>query len=83
MPTDHRFGRDDDERLFPFAPKSASGQPEELIDKRQAWPRMPTFQDGELLPEGEILQHKFATAMKNANEDSKPEGEKVEHGSEL
>ena len=44
---------------------------------------MPTFQDGELLPEGEILQHKFATAMKNANEDSKPEGEKVEHGSEL
>jgi hypothetical protein len=44
---------------------------------------MPTFQDGELLPEGEILHCKVHTASKESNEDSEPEGEKDEHGPDL
>jgi hypothetical protein len=44
---------------------------------------MPAFQDGQLLPEGKILQYQLPTASKEANDDSESEGEKVEHGPEL
>jgi hypothetical protein len=35
------------------------------------------------LSEGKILQYKLPTVSKEANEDSEPEGEEVEHGPEL
>ncbi len=73
MPTDNRFGRDHDEGLFPLRPKSTSGHPEELVDQRQPRPRMPTFQGGELLPEGEILQYKFPAITEKPNEYSESE----------
>jgi hypothetical protein len=41
---------------------------------------MSTFENGELLPKREILQHKFPTAAKKANEDSQPEQKPVVHG---
>jgi len=57
MPTDNSFGRDDDESLFPSYPESTCDGPEEFVDQHQLWPRMPTFQDNELLTKCEILQN--------------------------
>jgi hypothetical protein len=74
VPTDDSFGRDDDESMFPSCPESTNGDPEELVDQCQSWPRMATFQDGELLTKRENLQDKVRTITKEAKEDSKPEG---------
>src|SRR3984893_3385359 len=49
VPTHHRFGRDRNEGLLPSGPKSTNGDPEALVEPGYTWPRMPTFQDGELL----------------------------------
>ncbi len=40
---------------------------------------MATFQNGELLPQGEILQYKFPTVTKKANEYSEPEQKQAVH----
>ena len=53
--------------------------PEQFVEQIEPWPRMSTFQNGELLPQREILQHKLPTASKHANEHSKPEQEQVVH----
>lgn len=73
VPTDNSFGRDDDESLFPSRPEPTDGDPEEPVDQRQPWPRMPTFQDGELLTKREILKDKISTTKKEANEGSETE----------
>jgi hypothetical protein len=57
--------------------------PEELIDQRQPWSRMPTFQKGELLPERQVLQDEIALATKRAGERSDPKKSQIEHGPEL
>ena len=49
MPTHHGFRRDHNKGLLPSAPESADRDPEELVEQVQSWPRMPTFQDGQLL----------------------------------
>jgi hypothetical protein len=75
MPTDNSFGGDDDESLFTSRPESTNGDPEEPVDECQPWPRMPTFQDRELLAKREILQEKVPTTTKEANEGSETESE--------
>jgi hypothetical protein len=49
VPTHDGFGRDRNEGLLPSGPESADGDPEELVEQVESWPRMSTFQDGELL----------------------------------
>jgi hypothetical protein len=83
VPTDDRFRRNNDKSVFPFCPESTTGDPEELVDQRQPCPRMPTFQDSELLAESEIFQNKVSTTSKEANEDSESESKEFEHGLEL
>ena len=75
VPTDNSFGRDDNENLFPSRPESTDRDPEEPANQCQIWPRMPTFQDGELLTKREILKDKFSTTTKEANEGSETESE--------
>jgi hypothetical protein len=70
VPTDNSFWRDDDESLFPSCPESTNGDPEEPVDECQPRPRMPTFQDRELLAEREIFQNKVSTTPKEAKEGS-------------
>src|SRR5258708_34319181 len=48
VPTHHGFGRDSNEGLLPSGPESAAGDPEELVEQVYSWPRMPTFQAGQL-----------------------------------
>jgi hypothetical protein len=56
VPTHHRFGPDRNEGMLPSGPESADGDPEELIDQVKSWLRIPTFQDGELLTQRQILE---------------------------
>ena len=49
--------------------------PEQIVEQIELWPRMAAFQNGELLPNREILQHKLPTATKKANEYTKPQQE--------
>jgi hypothetical protein len=59
MPPQHRFGLDDDERLFPLHPGSRHKNPEEAIQLSEFRPPMASIQNGELLAEGEILESQF------------------------
>ncbi len=54
--------------------------PEQFVEQIERWPWMSTFQNRELLPKREILQHKLPTAAKKANEYSEPEQKQVVHG---
>jgi len=56
VPTPHGFRRNHNEGLLPSGPESADGDPEELVDQVYSWPRVPTFQDGELLTQRQILE---------------------------
>lgn len=83
MPTDHRLGRDHDERLFPLRPKSTDGNPEKLVEDAEARPRAAPLQHGELLPEHEVLEDEIPAATEEAEERSEAEQMQIEHGSEL
>ena len=79
MPPKYCLWRDHDQSFFPGGPDLTGNDPEQFVDQIELWPRMSTFQYGELLPQREILQHKLPTASKNAIEHSKPEQEQVVH----
>jgi hypothetical protein len=66
VPAGHRFGRDDKECLFPSEPEPTNDDPEELIEPIEHGPRMPAFQNRELLPKGEIFKNKAPVAAKEA-----------------
>jgi hypothetical protein len=80
MPANHGLWCDNDQSLFPRGPEPMGNDPEEFVKPTEPRPRMSTFQNGELLPKREILQHKFLTAAKKTNEDPKPEQKHVVHG---
>jgi hypothetical protein len=75
MPPNHCLGRDDDQRFFPGGPELMGNDPEQFVEQFESWPRMPTFQNDELLPKRKILQHKLPTATKKTIEYTKPEQE--------
>ena len=79
MPPNYCLWRDHDQCLSPAGQDLTGNDPEQFVDQIEPWPRMSTFQNGELLPQRKILQHKLPTASKNANEHSKPEQEQVVH----
>jgi hypothetical protein len=57
--------------------------PEQFVEQIEPWPRMSTFQNGELLPEREIFQHKLPAVTRKANEYSEAKQEQVVHEPEL
>jgi hypothetical protein len=79
MPSNHRLRRDDDQSFFPGGPELMGSDPEEFVEQIEPCPRMSTFQNGELLPKREILQHKLPMATKKANQYSEPEQKQVVH----
>ena len=83
MPANHRLQCDDDPSFFPGGPEPMGHDPEQFVEQIQPWPRTSTFQNGELLPKREILQHQLSAAMKEANEYSEAKQEQVVHEPEL
>jgi hypothetical protein len=78
VPTDHGFGRDHDERLFPLWPESTDGNPEELVEDAEARPRATPLQHSELLPEHEVLEEEIPAVAEEAEEPSEPEQNQVD-----
>jgi hypothetical protein len=83
MPANHRLRCDGNQGFFSGGPELMGHGPEQLVEQIEPWSRMSTFQNGELLPKREILQHQPPTATKKANEYSEAEQKQVEHGLEL
>ena len=83
MPANHRLRRDDDPSFFPGGPERMGHDPEQFVEQIEPWPRMSTFQNGELLPEREIFQHKLPAVTRKANEYSEAKQEQVVHEPEL
>ena len=65
--------------FFPGGPELLGNNPEQFVEQIEPWPWMSTFQNAELLPQGEILQYKFPTVTKKANEYSEPEQKQAVH----
>ena len=59
--------------------KLVGNDPEQFVEQIESWPRMSTFQNCELLPKREILQHNLPTATKHSNEYSQPEQKQFVH----
>jgi hypothetical protein len=55
MPAHNGLRSNQDERLLPGRPKSASEQPEEFIESSESGFRVPALQDSQLLPERQVL----------------------------
>ena len=79
MPPNHCLWGDHDQSFFPGGPELLGNNPEQFVEQIEPWPWMSTFQNGELLPQREILQYTFPTAAKKANEYSEPEQEQAVH----
>jgi hypothetical protein len=75
MRPNHCLWGDHDQSFFPGGPELRGNNPEQFVEQIEPWPWMSTFQNGELLPQREILQYAFPTAAKKANEYSEPEQE--------
>jgi len=83
VPTDHGFGRNDDEGLLPSRPDPSSDYPEELIEEVEARARMSTLQRDELLTQNKILEKETSLPAKEANQHSKEEPYETKHDEDL
>ena len=67
MPAEDSLWLDDCQGRAPLAPNLGKPNPEEAITGAQFRPRMAALINGQLLPEGEILQGKVATKFEDGN----------------
>jgi hypothetical protein len=68
MPTNHGLRGNDNQRLLPVRPTPTSEHPEKLVEHAELGFGVFAFQNGELLPERQILDEQVSTRTKNANE---------------
>ena len=68
VPPDNRLGFHDEENAVPVRPGSAQEHPEAPVDIREPRPLRRTLQDGELLPESEILKRQRAARCESRDE---------------
>ena len=83
MPSDHRFGRDDQECLFPTGPASWNKQPEELVQQIQLWAWMTPFEHDKLLAKCQILEKKTVMRAKEPNKRSEAKSQETKHNGDL
>ena len=66
MPAHDGVGLDDDERIGPAAPQRAKHDPEGAIGRGQTRSLLPPGPDGELLSQGEVLEHEALAIREEA-----------------
>jgi hypothetical protein len=79
VPADNGFRGDDDERVLPPRPEPTNNKPEELVDQNEPWPGVPTFENGELLPQHKVLKNEMSLPTKEAEEGSETEPKQADH----
>ena len=57
MPPDHRGGLDDGDGIRPAGPQAGQQDPEQAVGGSQPWTRRGPLEDGQLMAQGEVLEH--------------------------
>jgi len=57
VPANDGLGLDDGDGLPPAAPQAGQPDPQQPIGGSQAWTRSGALEDGQLVPQGEVLEH--------------------------
>jgi hypothetical protein len=80
VPGDDSAGLNDSECLAPIRPQIAQRNPEEAIDRDQLWtPAMLLTEGGELLSQGEILEHQRTARQSQSAQGAEDELQQEEH----
>ena len=74
VPANYGFWFDDDEDIAPAGPEAPKSRPEESVEGMQGWPGPFSFEDSDLLAQGEDLQGGVGSAAKK-DADHGEEGE--------
>ena len=65
LPADHGLGFDQGEGVSPGARYSAQEDPEQPVGGSQAWPRRGALEDGQLVPQREVLEHQGPAGLEH------------------
>jgi hypothetical protein len=74
-----RLGLDDGDDLRPAAPQAGEQDPEQAVGGAQAWARRGALEDGQLMPQRDVLEHQGAVGPDPTEEAGEDEGEHGGH----
>jgi len=66
LPADDGLGLDDRDGIRPAAPQLGQQDPEQPVGASQAWTRRRALENGQLLPQREVLEHQGAAGSEHA-----------------
>jgi len=75
LPPDDGLGLDDGDGLPPAAPQAGQQDPQHPIGGPQAWTRSGALEDGQLVPQGEVLEHQGPLGGDPTGEAGEDQGE--------
>jgi len=79
LPAQHGRGSDDDEGLPPGGPHLGQPDPQEAIVPSKSRPIRRSLVDGQLLPQGEVLEGEVAVAAAQEREEPEQVEQKGDH----
>ena len=79
LPPDHGCGLNDGHRIRPAAPQAGQQDPEQPVGGSQPWTRRGALEDGQLVPQREVLEHQGAAGSQHAEEACDDEGDHAGH----
>ena len=79
MPPDDRLGLNEGEGVSPAAPQSVQEDPDQPVGGSEAWPRRGALEDGQLVPQREVLEDQGAAGSEHAKEACEDEGDHAGH----
>ena len=74
MPPDHRGGLDDGDGIRPAGPQAGQQDPEQAVGGSQPWTRHGALEDGQLVPQCEVLEHEGALGPDTTEEACEDQG---------
>ena len=79
LPPDHRLGLDDGDGIRPPGPQAGEQDPKQAVGGSPAWARRGPLEDGQLVPQREVLEHQGALGPKDEEEAGEDEGQHPGH----
>ena len=79
VPTHNGLRVHHDKSLFPSGPEPSRQDPEELIEGRESWPGMSSFQYRELLAKSEVFEKQPATTVEESENRTRQKYKRVYH----
>jgi len=79
MPTDNRFGLNDEKSPLPSRPESAQGDPEQLVRQGQAAPSLLLDNDRKLLSQSHVLKQQIAARTEELRTKNDENAQDVKH----